>query len=141
MNRSWNILCWIVRGINAVEKWPTIRNKIKESNCEIFCFQETKKENFDSSFIKNFAPKRFDKFIFSPSVGASGGILVGWNGSLFDGSVIEIQSFAVSVCFSSRLDMNVWNLTTSMVPAWSLCILLLFPSFVIWISRKTSTGS
>jgi hypothetical protein len=96
-----------VQGINSSEKWPTIRNKIEESNCEISCFQETKKESFDSSFIKNFAPERFDKFIFSPSHGASGGILVCWNGSLFEGSVIEIQSFAISICFSSRLEMNV----------------------------------
>lgn len=75
INRSWNILCWNVRGINAAEKWSTICNKIDESNCEIFCFQETKKENFDSAFIRNFAPRRFDKFAFAPSVGASGGSL------------------------------------------------------------------
>jgi exonuclease III len=56
MNRSWNILCWNVRGINAAEKWPTIRNKIDECNCEIFCFQETKKEHFDLAFLRNFAP-------------------------------------------------------------------------------------
>lgn len=76
------MLCWNVRGINAAEKWPTIRSKIEESNCEIQCFQETKKEHFDASFIKNFAPRRFDKFLFAPSEGASGGILVAWNGSL-----------------------------------------------------------
>jgi len=107
MNRSWNILCWNVRGINAAEKWPLIRNKIDESNCEIFCFQETKKESFDSAFIRNFAPRRFDKFIYAPSVGALGGLLVGWNGNLFDGSVIEIQPFAMSINFSSRLDLNI----------------------------------
>lgn len=111
MNRAWNILCWNVRGINAAEKWPNIRNKIDESNCEIFSFQETKKESFDPSFIRNFAPRKFDKYLFAPSVGASGGIVVAWNGSLFDGTVVEIQPFAVLVCFSSRLDLNVWNLT------------------------------
>lgn len=45
MNRSWNILCWNVRGINPAEKWPLIRNKIDESNCEIFYFQEAKKSH------------------------------------------------------------------------------------------------
>ena len=76
MNRTWNILCWNVRGINRSEKWPLIRNKIDESNCDIFCFQETKKENFDLAFVKKFAPRKFDQFIFSPSVGALGGIIV-----------------------------------------------------------------
>lgn len=112
MNRSWSILCWNVRGINSADKWLAIRNKIEESNCEIFCFQETKKEIFDSAFIRNFAPRRFDKFIFAPSAGASGGILVAWNGSLFDGTVVAVQSFAITVSFSSRMDMNVWNLST-----------------------------
>lgn len=69
MNRTWNILCWNVRGINAADKWTHIRSKIEESNCDIFCFQETKKEHFDLAFIKNFASRRFDKFIFAPSVG------------------------------------------------------------------------
>jgi hypothetical protein len=40
-------------------------------------------------------------------VGALGGLLVGWNGNLFDGSVIEIQPFVVSINFSSRLDLNI----------------------------------
>jgi hypothetical protein len=43
----------------------------------------TKRSSFDHSYIKKFAPKRFDKFAFSPSVGASGGIFVGWNSSIF----------------------------------------------------------
>jgi len=128
MNRAWNILCWNVRGINAAEKWPNIRNKIDQSNCEIFCFQETKKENFDSSFLRNFAPRNFGKFLFAPSVGAAGGSIVGWNGSLFDGTVIEIQPFAVSVCFSSRLDLNVWNLTAVYGP----CTEPAHSSFVSW---------
>lgn len=129
MNRSWNILCWNVRGINAAEKWPLIKNKIDESNCDIFCFQETKEECSDSSFIRNFAPKKFDKFVYAASVGASGGILVGWNGSLFDGSVIEIQPFAISVCFSSRFDLNVWNLTTVYGP----CLEPARSTFVSWL--------
>lgn len=129
MNRSWNILCWNVRGINAAEKWPSIRKKIEESNCDIFCFQETKKENFDLSFIQNFAPRRFDKFCFAPSQGASGGILVGWNGSLFDGTVSEIQTYAITVNFSSRMDLHIWNLTVVYGP----CLEPARSSFVDWL--------
>lgn len=128
MSRSWNILCWNVRGINGVEKWPSIRNKIDECNCEIFCFQETKKEQFDSSFIRNFANRRFDKFLFAPSVGASGGILVGWNGSLFEGTVIEIQPFAVAICFSSKFDACTWNL----VSVYGPCVEPARSMFISW---------
>lgn len=55
MNRAWNILCWNVIGINATEKWPNIKNKFAKHNCEIFCFQETKRESFDPLFVRNFA--------------------------------------------------------------------------------------
>lgn len=75
--RNWNVLCWNVRGLNSDDKWLAIRNKIEESGCAVFCLQETKRSSFDHSYIKKFAPKHFDKFAFSPSVGASGGILVG----------------------------------------------------------------
>lgn len=129
MSRSCNILCWNVRGLNAVEKWPLIRNKIDESNCEIFCFQETKKEMLDLTFIKNFAPRCFDKFIFAPSIGASGGILVCWNGSLFDGTVIDVKPFAISISFSSRLDLNVWNLTSVYGP----CLEPARTTFINWL--------
>jgi hypothetical protein len=40
-NRSWNILCWNVRGLNDKDKWGPIRNKIDESEANIFCIQET----------------------------------------------------------------------------------------------------
>jgi exonuclease III len=75
-NRAWNVLCWNIRGLNDKDKWDPIRNKIEESNANIFCLQETKKESIDLHFIRKFAPKRFHRFDFSPSSGASGGILV-----------------------------------------------------------------
>lgn len=71
--RSWNVLNWNIRGLNDIGKSDAVRAKIEESSCAIYCLQETKKENFNHSFIKKLAPKRFDKFAFSPSVGASGG--------------------------------------------------------------------
>lgn len=79
MNRDWNILNWNIRGINDPMKWTALANKIEESQCSIVCLQETKKESFDSSYIKNFCPRRIAKFAFLPSVGASGGLLIAWN--------------------------------------------------------------
>ena len=72
-NHSWNILCWNVRGINAMEKCDAVRDKIEESACSVVCLQETKREHFEMSFIRKFAPRRFDHFDYIPSVGASGG--------------------------------------------------------------------
>ena len=75
------------------------------------CLQETKRENFDISFIRNFAPRRFDCFDFIPSVGASGGLLVIWASSFFRGVVFEKLQFSITVDFSSMHSGECWRLT------------------------------
>jgi exonuclease III len=75
-NRVWNILCWNIHGLNASGKWDAVRTKIEECVCSIVCIQETKREHFDTSFIRNLAPRRFDSFDYIPSIGASGGLLI-----------------------------------------------------------------
>ena len=57
MMAKWNVLNWNIRGINSQEKWLAIANKINESNSDIICLQETKRENFDLEYIKKFCPK------------------------------------------------------------------------------------
>jgi exonuclease III len=70
--KNWKIMNWNIRGLNSDKKWDALSNKIEESGCDIVCLQETKREHFDLKYIKNFCPKKFNKFVFLPSVGASG---------------------------------------------------------------------
>jgi len=105
-------LNWNIRGLNSDDKCNAIKAKIEESACSDYCIQETKRDNFDHSFIKKLAPKRFNKFEYSPSEGASGGILMGWNSSIFTGEVIHNNKFAVTVRFSSVHNGEIWLLTT-----------------------------
>jgi exonuclease III len=84
--RTWNILNWNVRGLNSTGKYNAIREKIEESSCSIICIQETKRATFDS-FVRKMAPKRFNKFAYVPSQGASRGIFMGWSGLMFSGQV------------------------------------------------------
>ena len=63
MNKSYNILNWNVRGINSSDKWLAISNKIEEAQCSVICLQETKREVFDSSYIKKIAPKELINLI------------------------------------------------------------------------------
>ena len=99
--RNWNVLCWNVRGLNSDARQRDIRAKIEESHCSIICLQETKCEQFDIRKIRSFCPRRFDHFAFSPSEGASGGILVIWNSSVFEGELVESQRFSIVVSFKS----------------------------------------
>jgi hypothetical protein len=49
----------------------------------IICLQETMRESFVQAYVSNFCPRHINKIACSPSVGASGGILVFWNDGLF----------------------------------------------------------
>jgi exonuclease III len=111
-NRTWQILCWNIRGLNGCDKWDAVRMKIDESACTVLCLQETKRPHFDMLFIRKFAPKRFDSFDYIPSDGASGGILLLWNSSVFSGTVIDKQSFAITANFRSVHNSNTWTLST-----------------------------
>lgn len=57
--------------------------KISESACQILCSQETKRDHFYPFYIKKFCPRSLDKFAWSPSDGASSGLLTVWNSSFF----------------------------------------------------------
>lgn len=82
----------------------------------MICFQETKKEILDLTFIRNVCPPCFDNFEFLPSVGASGGLLIAWKGRFFKGKLVFGNEFAVSVEFYSQHDNSCWLLTNIYAP-------------------------
>lgn len=116
-NRSDKVLFWNIRGINSQEKWDAIREKINESACHVLCLQETKRESFDSFYIRKFCLRSLDKFTFFPSIGASRGILTAQNSSLFDGTVIQSNSYAIKVELFSRLDNSTIHISNVYGPA------------------------
>ena len=103
-NRQSKVLFRNIRGINSQEKWDAIADKIKESACHVLCLQETKREAFDAFYIKKFCPRSLDKFAFSPSIGASRGLLIVWNSSLFDGTVVQANSYPITIKLICRFD-------------------------------------
>ncbi|XP_066324011.1 uncharacterized protein [Miscanthus floridulus] len=134
-NRHTKLLFWNVRGINSQEKWDVIRGKIDESACQIVCIQETKRESFDQFYIKKFCPRSLDRFAFFPSVGASGGLLTVWNNSLFDGTLVQANSYAVTVKMLSRLENNSFHVTNIYGPSHSPEKL----GFVTWLINLDTT--
>jgi hypothetical protein len=86
-------------------------------------------EYFDHRILRKFFPKRFDNFAYSPSVGASGGILVIWNSSIFSGKLIEIQRFSVVIEFTSAHNADSWT----MVSVYGPCKGLERDNFVTWL--------
>jgi hypothetical protein len=97
--------------MNDDRKWNAIRHKIEESSCVALYLKETKRSSFDISNLKNFGPRRFSHFTFSPSDGASGGLLIVWNGNLCSGTVIDTHRFAFTVKLRSLQSSQEWLLT------------------------------
>jgi hypothetical protein len=76
----------------------------------VFCIQETKMQTVDMQGFKKLTPKRFNKFAFSPSTRASGGLLVGWNNSIFIGQMISSSKFHIAINFTSTHNAENWML-------------------------------
>jgi hypothetical protein len=73
--RSWNVLCWNIRGLNDRDKWHSIRNKIEESCANIFCLQETKKSSLIYSLFANLPQKDLIVLTSVPRLGLLGEFL------------------------------------------------------------------
>jgi hypothetical protein len=67
-------------------------------------------------YLRKFCPKKFDKFEFLPSVGASGGIIIIWNGSLFTREFSFSNEFSISVKLTCNISNDSWILTNIYVP-------------------------
>jgi hypothetical protein len=74
--------------------------------------QETKIGLVDMAFVRKFASRRFDKFDFVPSNGASGGIIVLWNSAQFSGVILDNLQFGLTIELTSQLNGASWRLTT-----------------------------
>jgi exonuclease III len=115
-DRQWQVLCWNIRGINAPSKWTAIQSKARETKCDIICLQETKRENFNSSYLRNFCSPDLDSFEFCPSNGSSGGTIIIWKSSRFLGQVVFQNQYAMSVEFTSVFSGATWILTNIYAP-------------------------
>jgi hypothetical protein len=115
-NRSWRVLCWNIRGINSTAKWNAIKSKVVESGCDIICLQETKREIFDTRYIKNLCTSSFDSYEYVSSIGASSGIITLWKSSRFSGQLIFNNRFALSIEMKSNISGASWILTNVYAP-------------------------
>lgn len=75
------------------------------------CLQETKKDLFDDDYIRKFCPRAVDKFVYSPSDGASGGVIVIWNSTRFVGNLVHLNSYSITMKFECCLSGKSFHLT------------------------------
>ena len=78
--------------------------------------QETKREHFDDQFLRNICPPSFDKFVYLPSIGASGGSVIVWKSIHFQGNLVFENSYAQFVELFPLHDNAHWVLTNIYAP-------------------------
>ena len=96
-----NILIWNVRGLNSTARRDAVRVVVESSKIDVVCLQETKMASFSRQIILSMLGTDFDNnFCFSPSAGASGGILVAWRSRLgpVGGSRVDHHCVSVQFC-------------------------------------------
>lgn len=72
-------LSWNIRGLRGLNKKTLVRTIVGLHNPEILCLQETKLENHSTRLTRAMGGANIDQWESFPAIGASGGILLGWN--------------------------------------------------------------
>ena len=88
---------WNSRDVAALGRKQCIDDTIVPLHVDYIGFQETKRQNFSPSFLKNLLGNKKFAWNHLPVVGTTGGILVGVNNDCFDVISWDIRRFSVSV--------------------------------------------
>jgi hypothetical protein len=103
---------WNSRSISAPGRKNFIDDNLVPLQLDYIGFQETKKESFSNSFLRNLLGNRNFAWNHLPAVGSAGGILVGVNCDLFDIIAWEIKKFSVSVVVRNKIYDFTCRITT-----------------------------
>jgi hypothetical protein len=102
------ILIWNVRGLNGFARQDAVRTLVDSARVDVVCLQETKMVDVSRFLLLRMLGLAFDNFVFLPSVGASGGILVAWKNSIGVCAGSGVDEHSVSVNFHSSTSSPWW---------------------------------
>lgn len=95
------ILNWNVRGLGDSDKSSLVRQTVVSCHPDILSFQETKLSSISSLKGREFLPARLRSFSFMPADGSAGGILLAWDQSIMDCTMVSMHKFHITAKFSS----------------------------------------
>jgi exonuclease III len=104
------ILFWNVRGLNSSIRQDVVRMLVDSAKIDVVCCQETKMQPISRRDILSMLGVEFTEFVFLPSIGNSGGILVAWKRNIGHTRLQRIDNHCVSVQFCKQ-DGQPWWLT------------------------------
>lgn len=125
-SKRLSIFSWNVRGLGQADKCRDVRHVLSSASPDIICLQETKLQHIDFFKARSFLPDRLTSFIFNPSIGASGGILIAWDDSSLELVNPSHLDHLISASFASRCN----DLSFSITKAYGPCQPHLKPAFL-----------
>ena len=92
---------WNARGLGEPEKRRFLKKIISDHALEFICIQETKKTDFSDPWLASIGGRFTFVWLWQPSVGASGGLLMGVREDLF-----EVDTCTASRFFTRMIVMD-----------------------------------
>ncbi|XP_026433836.1 uncharacterized protein LOC113331332 [Papaver somniferum] len=102
---------WNIRGLGQENKITTIRNAIWKNNITLFSILESKKENVDGNLIRDLWGNVRCNYLYQPSFGASGGIIIMWKEGVLHMEDHLMGAFSLSIKFRNSSDNFSWLFT------------------------------
>ncbi|XP_077252502.1 uncharacterized protein LOC143891884 [Tasmannia lanceolata] len=102
------IVSWNSNGLGSQGKRLQVKELINSSKPDLMCLQETKLELISRGVFRGLGFREEWDFDFIPSQGASGGILVAWNGSAWKLVNVWKGNFSLFVAFKKLEDGSDW---------------------------------
>lgn len=93
-----SVLVWNVRGLNSAARRAAVTGVVQQKNVSVVCLQESKMNMVEAPIINDFCGPGFDHFAFTPSVGASGGVITACKD--------DILSVCASLCSPHFVSIN-----------------------------------
>ena len=110
MGPTINVLSWNVRGLNCPYKRGNLKWVLRRCSCDVAILQESKMEVVTRSIAISLWSRRPFEWIYLPSVGCSGAIIVLWDPQILELADSCIRSFSVCWKFKAFEDNFEWGL-------------------------------
>lgn len=82
-----NIISWNVRSLGRLAKRFLIKDFLSLHQAEVCCMQESKLVEISITTWREIGGSYLDQFVFAPTEGSAGGMIIEWNGAILVGTL------------------------------------------------------